>query len=161
MLTPNPGLILWTIATFLVLAYILKKFAWGPILESLRKREEHIRTSIERAEQAKDEAARTLEENRKQLARAEADVQRMLNEGRSLGEKMKNEVLDQANKQSRLMVEQARQQIERDKDAALAQLRGEVASLAIKAAEKILDETLDQAKQGKIVDAYLKTLPKN
>lgn len=161
MLEINPGLIVWTIVTFLLLVTVLRAFAWKPLLEALNKREEHVRSSLERAEHAKAEAERILEENRKQLAKAESESQRILTEGRALGDKLKNEMIEQANQQSRRMIDQAKQEIERDKDAALAQLRGEVANLAIKAAEKILDETLDQAKHRKIVDAFLKDLPKN
>ena len=74
MLNPNPGLILWTIFTFLILLVILRKFAWKPLMESLHKREETVRSSIERAETARQDAERLLEENRKQLARAEEKV---------------------------------------------------------------------------------------
>ena len=161
MLTPNPGLILWTIVTFVVLAILLRKMAWKPLLEALHKREEHVQSSLDRAEQAKAEAERILNENRQQLARVEAESHRILNEGRALGEKLKSEIVEQASQQSRKLLEQAKQEIERDKDAALAQLRGEVADLAIKAAEKILDETLDETKHRKLVDTYLKGLPKN
>ena len=161
MLTPNPGLIVWTIVTFILLVIILRKFAWKPLLEALNKREEHVRSSLERAEQAKTEAERILEENRKQLAQAESEAQRILSEGRALGDQLKNEMLEQANQQSRRMIDQAKHEIERDKEAALSQLRGEVADLAIKAAEKILDETLDETRHRKIVDASLKDLPKN
>lgn len=161
MLDINPGLIVWTIVTFGLLLMVLRMFAWKPLLEALSKREEHVRSSLERAEFAKQEAERILEENRKQLAKVESESSRILSEGRALGEKLKNEMIDQANQQSRRLIEQAKQEIERDKDAALSQLRGEVANLAIRAAEKILDETLDEAKQRKIVDAYLKDLPKN
>ena len=161
MLTPNPGLILWTFITFILLLVILRKFAWKPLLEALQRREEHVRNSIDRAEQAKQEAERLLEENRKQLAHAEEQAHRILGEGRALGEKLKSEIVEKANQQSRKMIDQAKLEIERDKDAALAQLRGEVANLAIKAAEKILDETLDENKHRKIVDTYLRELPKN
>src|SRR5258708_2343441 len=101
MLDPNPGLIVWTIVTFILLAFILRKFAWKPLLDALHKREEHVRQSIERAEQAKQDAERILEENRKQLANAEAEARRIMNEGRALSEKLKNELLEQANQQSR------------------------------------------------------------
>jgi F-type H+-transporting ATPase subunit b len=161
MLNPNPGLIIWTIITFVLLLIILKKFAWKPLLESLHKREETVRSSIERAENAKQEAERLLEENRKQLERAEQDGRRILNENRALAEKLKEEIIEKANQQSRKMIEMAKQEIERDKDAALLSLRGEVANLAIQAAGKILDETLDENKQRKLVDSYLKGLPKN
>ena len=161
MLDPNPGLMIWTFITFIALMFVLGKFAWKPLLEALRKREEHVRTSIERAELARQDAERILEENRKQLANAEREAQRILTEGRALGDMLKNEIVEQANQQSRRMVDQAKQEIDRDKEAALSQLRNEVASLAISAAEKILDETLDEQKQRKLVDTYLKGLPKN
>jgi F-type H+-transporting ATPase subunit b len=161
MLEINPGLIVWTIITFILLFLLLKKFAWKPLLQSLQNREEHIRVSIEQAEQAKQEAQHILEENRKQLAQAGSEVQRILNEGRTFGEKLKNEIVDKANQQSRRMIDQAKDEIERNKQAAIAQLRGEVANLAINAAEKIIEETLDENKHRKIVDAYLNGLPKN
>ena len=161
MLNPNPGLILWTIFTFLVLLVILRKFAWKPLLESLHKREETVRSSIERAETARQEAERLLEENKKQLARAEEEGRRILNEHRQLAEKLKSEIVENANQQSRRMVDQAKQEINRDKDAALNQLRNEVANLAIQAAGKILDESLDDAHHRKLIDTYLNSLPKN
>ena len=161
MLEPNPGLILWTIVTFLVLAFLLKKFAWKPLLQSLQQREEGIQHAIERAEQAKREAEQLLEENRKQLALAEQEGHRLLTEARALAEKLKSEIVESAQQQSRRVIDQARQEIDRDKDAALLQLRGEVANLAIQVAEKILGETLDDKKHRTIVDTYLKELPKN
>lgn len=161
MLEINPGLVVWTIVTFVLLAVVLRAFAWKPLLAALHKREEDVRSSLERAGHAKQEAERILEENRKQLAKADTEARRMLSEGRALGEKLKSEIVDQANRQSRTMIDQAKYEIERDKEAALSQLRGEVANLAIKAAEKILDESLDERRHRKIVDSYLKDLPKN
>jgi len=161
MLDVNPGLIVWTIVTFVLLVIVLRVYAWKPLLSALQQREEHVRSSLERAEQARAEAERILEDNRKQLANAGAEASRILAEGRSLGEKLKNELLEQANRQSRKMIDQAKQEIDREKDAALEKLRSEVASLAIGAAEKILDETLDENRHRKIVDGYLRDLPKN
>jgi F-type H+-transporting ATPase subunit b len=161
MLDPNPGLIIWTIVTFVLLLVVLRKFAWRPLLDALTKREEGVRGALERAERAREEAERLLEEHRKQVARSEAEAHRILAEGRALGEKLKHEIIEQANAQSRKLTEQAKQEIERDKDAALAALRGEVASLAIKAAEKILDETLDEKRHRAIVDSFMNNLPKN
>ncbi len=161
MLDPNPGLIAWTIVTFIILVLILRKFAWKPILKALQDREAHVQSTLERAEEARKEAARLLEENRKQLDRAEEEGRRIMTESRALGEKLKEEIIAKANQQSQRLVEQAKEEIDRDKQAALNQLRGEVASLAIKVAEKILDETLDETRHRKIVDAYLHQLPEN
>ncbi len=161
MLELNPGLIAWTIITFLLLVTVLRTFAWKPILGALKTREEGIRTTLERAEEARNEAARLLEEHRRQLQQAEQEGHRIMSESRALGDKLKEEIVTQAHQQSRRMIDQAKEEISRDKDAALSQLRSEVASLAITAAEKILDESLDDARHRKIVDAYLNQLPKN
>ncbi|HUL44192.1 MAG TPA: F0F1 ATP synthase subunit B [Bacteroidota bacterium] len=161
MLEPNPGLILWTIVTFLVLLFLLRKYAWKPLLDALQQREASVRRSVEQAEQAKQEAEQLVEEHRKQLEQAEHEGHRILNESRTLADKLKGEILESAQKQSQRMIEQARAEIGRDKDAALSQLRHEVASLAVQAAGKILDETLDDQKHRKIVDNYLKELPNN
>ncbi len=74
---------------------------------------------------------------------------------------MKSEIVEKANTQARRMIEEAREEIEREKGAALAELRGEVADLAIQAASKILDETLDASKHRKMVNSFLRQLPKN
>ncbi len=161
MLDPNPGLIIWTIVTFVLLLLVLRKFAWKPLLKALHDRESAIRGSIDHAENAKAEAERILAEHKRQLALASEGAQKILNEGRALGDKLKQEIVDQANQQSRRMVDQARLEIERDKDHALAQLRGEVATLALLAAGKILNETLDEKKHRALIDESLSKLPKN
>lgn len=161
MLDPNPGLIVWTIITFVLLLLILRKFAWKPILKALHDREHSIRDMFDHAETARVEAEKTLEENRRQLARAGEESQKILSEGRALGDKLKQEIMEQAHQQAKRMVEQARQEIQRDKDVAIAQLREEVATIALQAAGKILEEDLDDAKHRKIIDSSLQQLPKN
>ncbi len=161
MLDPNPGLIVWTIVTFVLLLIVLRKFAWKPLLAALHDRENSIRGTLENAEQVRNEAAGILEENRRQLALASEETHKILTEGRALGEKLKQEIVDQANQQSRRMVEQAKLEIERDKERALAQLRTEVATLALQAAGKILNETLDEKKHRALIDESLTRLPKN
>jgi F-type H+-transporting ATPase subunit b len=161
MLNPNPGLIVWTIITFALLVIVLRAFAWKPLLEALQKREDSVRDSLHRAEQARAEAERLIEENRRQLALAGQEGKRILNESRTLAQQLQKELTDKAQEQSRKMIDQARAEIERNKDAALVQLRGEVAALALGAAEKILSETLDDAKHRRIIDTYLNDLPAN
>jgi F-type H+-transporting ATPase subunit b len=160
MLDVNPGLILWTIITFLILLVILRKLAWKPLLGALTAREENIRTTLEETARAQDEARRLLEENRRQLAEAEAQAQRVIREGREMGEKLRAEILEKAQASSRALVDQAREEIRREKDAALGQLRSEVADLAVMAAGKIIDANLDPARHRALVDAALRELPK-
>ncbi len=160
MLDINPGLIIWTIITFIIVLLILRAAAWKPLLAALTAREEQIRSSLQHAEQAQQQAQRLLEENRQQLAAAEEQSQRIIREGRNLGERLKAEIMEKANASSRHMIEQAKEEIKREKEAALVQLRGEVADLAITAAGKILDANLDTAKQRQLVDAAIKDLNK-
>jgi F-type H+-transporting ATPase subunit b len=157
----NPGLIVWTIITFIVVLAILRVTAWKPLLAALTSREEKVRSSLERAEKAQQEAQRLLEENQRQLARAEEQSQRIIREGREMGEKLKGEIVDKANASSRHMIDQAKDEIAREKEKALTQLRTEVADLAIAAAGKLLDANLDTPKQRQLVDASIRELNKS
>jgi F-type H+-transporting ATPase subunit b len=158
MLELNPGLIVWTLITFVAVLLILSKTAWKPLVGALTKREEEIRTSIAQAESANAEAKRLLEENKRQLAMAEAQSQAVVREGRQLGDRLKAEIVEKANASARQMVEQAKEEIRREKDAALLALRGEVADLAVTAAGKIIDETLDVNKHRALVDTVIKDI---
>ncbi len=157
----NPGLIIWTIITFICLAIMLAKFAWKPMLKVLSEREDKIRSALEEADHARAEAAELIKQNQKNLARAEEDYQRMIREGKALAEKMKEEIVAKAKQQARQELEQASEEIQRNVDAAKLQLRAEIADLAIKATEKILEETLDENKQKKLFDSVINQLPKN
>jgi F-type H+-transporting ATPase subunit b len=160
MLDINPGLIVWTIITFLVALAILRLTAWKALVGALTAREEKIRASIEQAEQSRGEAQRLLEEYKRQLALAEEQSQRIIREGRELGERLKSEILEKANAGARYMIDQAKEEIGREKEKALLDLREEVADLAIGAAEKILDANLDRAKQRQLVDGMINTIGK-
>jgi F-type H+-transporting ATPase subunit b len=160
MLEINPGLIIWTIFTFVIVLAILRATAWKPLLGALTAREEKIRLSLTEAQNAQQQAQALLEENRKQLALAEEQSQRIIREGRDLGERLKAEILEKANASARSAVEQACEEIQREKESALTQLRSEVADLAIQAAGKILDANLDTAKQRALVDAVIRDINK-
>jgi F-type H+-transporting ATPase subunit b len=157
----NPGLIVWTIITFLVLLSVMKKFAWKPILEMLEEREAKIRTALDEADRARVEAAEMLKQNEKNLSRAEEEYQKMIREGKALAEKLKEDIVAKAKQQAQQEVKLATEEIQRNVDAAKLQLRAEVADLAIKATEKILEETLDEKKQKQLIDSVMNQLPKN
>lgn len=160
LLDVNPGLIFWTIVTFLILLFILKKTAWKPILQALKEREDNIRASLEKAEQARKEAEEILEKNRKNLSEAEEQVKKIIEEGREYASKLRNEIISRANVEAQKMLENAKQEIENKKQEALTELKGIVADLSIQAAEKILEETLDKEKHKKLVEKLIQNLPK-
>jgi len=161
MLNVDPGLIIWTIITFFILLLLLRLTAWKPIMKALAAREENIRTSLAKAEKARDDAERILLENKKNLEQAEEQVQKTLKDGRALAEKMRQEVTNKANDEARRMIAQAKDQIEREKQEALKELRAEVAHLAVSAASRIIEEQLDEKKHKKIVDKFIDDLPDN
>ncbi|MEK7264147.1 MAG: F0F1 ATP synthase subunit B [Bacteroidota bacterium] len=161
MLEINPGLIAWTLLVFVVLLVLLKSVAWKPIIEALRKREESIHEALDTAAKAQREAEKLLAEHRAQLAKMNDEAARILQEAKHNAEKMKSEIINQAHATTHQMIDRAKEEISRDKDAAIQSLRKEVASLAILAAGKILDESLDEQKHRHIVDSFLENLPKN
>ena len=161
LLAPNLGLIVWITITFLALLFVLKKYAWGPITTALSEREERITESMEQADRALSEAKKLQADNTKARKEAEAERQRLIREAREAADHLRSEEIANTKTQILTLQEQAKQEIERERDSALDSLRMEVADLAISAAEKILNENLDESRQKKIVDDFLSTLSKN
>jgi F-type H+-transporting ATPase subunit b len=127
----------------------------------LEERESKIRIALEEADRARTEAAEMLKQNEKNLARAEEEYQKMIREGKAFAEKLKEDIVTKAKQQAQQELKLATEEIQRNVDAAKLQLRAEVADLAIKATEKILEETLDEKRQKKLIDSVMNQLPKN
>lgn len=161
LLQPNAGIVFWTAVVFGIVFALLWRFAWGPITSALEQRETTIDASIRRAEAALADAKRIQADNEKARREAEQDAQRIIREAREGADQLRQEEIEKTRASIRTMQEQARQEIEREKQGALNELRSEVASLAIAAAEKILRENLDEQRQRKLVDDFLGQLPRN
>ena len=161
LLDVNPGLIIWTVITFVILLFILKKVAWKPILNSLDERETFIKDSLDRAEKARIEAEKLFEQNKANLEKADEEAQKVIEQGKEYAEKMKNQILDQSKDEAKKMIDVAKAEIERKNLEAFNSLKSQIAEIAISAAEKIIREDLDKAKQAKLVDKYIEDLSKN
>jgi F-type H+-transporting ATPase subunit b len=161
LLTLNPGMIIWTFITFGILLWVLKRFGWKPLLNSLEKREERIHADIQRSEHAREEAERLLSEHKKMMNAAEIEARKIIDESRKTAEKLKADIVDAASAQAAQITVQAKSEIQREKETALAQLRGEVADLAILAASRILQESMDDARNRTLVENFISGLPKN
>lgn len=161
LLSVNPGLIIWQIIIFIILLFILKKVAWKPLLSALHTREQSIRDSIDNAEKIKKEAEALAEQNKRNLAEANAQSMKIINESKEIASKMRDELMLKAQDESRKLIEQAKIEIKQEKESAMADLRNEVSDLAIKAAEKILKDNLDENKQRKIVNDFISQIPSN
>ncbi|MBV6479477.1 MAG: ATP synthase subunit b [Ignavibacteria bacterium] len=161
LLSVNPGLIIWQLVIFVILLFILKKIAWKPLLTSLHSREQHISDSIEKAEKLHEDAKSLVEQHKQNLAEANSQSMKIINDSKEMANKLKDEIVSKAQEDSRKLIEQAKAEIKHEKETAMADLRNEVSDLAIKAAEKILQDNLDEAKQKKIVNDFISQIPKN
>jgi F-type H+-transporting ATPase subunit b len=161
LLQVKPGLLIFTIITFLIVAGILAKFAWKPIVAALEDRERNIEDSLGQAERALAEAKAIQADNEKARREAEVQARKILSDAREDAERTATELREQAAQRIAQMEAQASADIERQKEQALAELRSEVAGLAITAAEKILREKLDAGEQRRLVDRFIDTLPRN
>jgi len=159
LVQPDPGLIIWTIITFLLLLFILKKAAWKPLLSALQKREDTIANSIQKAEQAKVDAEKLLKEHSERLAQAEAEAQRIINEGRQLAEKIKENITTEAKAISDKIIKESKEEIEKSRQAAIESLKKDISQIAILAASKIISENLDEKVDKKLVDKMIENLP--
>jgi F-type H+-transporting ATPase subunit b len=161
LLDVNPGLMIWTVITFIVLLFILKRVAWKPILTALDKRENDIKESLAQAEKAKDEAKKILEENQANLAKAEEESKKIIEQGRTYAQSFKEQLIKDSKDQAKKIVDDASSEIQRRKDAAFEELKGQIAEIAVNAAEKIIKESLDAQKSKQVIDKYLNEVTKN
>ena len=159
LVTPELGTIIWTLVTFVILFFLLKRFAWGPLLQMLDEREKSVKDSLEAAERARAEADETLRRNQEILAGARRETQALLEQGRKESETMRAEILAQARQEAQGLVEQGKRQIQFEQKQAIDSLRAHVADLAIGAAEKLIHAELDDAGHRELVADYVKSLP--
>ncbi len=158
LITPDPGTVLWTVITFIVLAGLLAKFAWKPLLTTLQERERTIRESLEQAQKARAEGEETLRRNQEILSQARRETAAILEQGKREAETLRAEILAQARKEAQDLVEQGKRQVQFEQKQAMEQLRRQVADLAIQAAERLITRSLDDSAQRQLVDDYVRGL---
>jgi len=142
LLTPALGLIIWTLLAFLVVFFILKKYAWPSILGGLRKREQTIADSLAQAEKIRTEMAQMKSENEAILAKAREERAQMLKEARETKDKIINEAKEQAKVESNKIISDAQEAINAQKMAALTEVKNQVGKLVIEVTEKVLRKEL-------------------
>ncbi|MDX2429462.1 MAG: F0F1 ATP synthase subunit B [Bacteroides sp.] len=149
LVTPGIGLIFWTTLFFLILLFILGKFAWPAILTAIKARNESIKQALDAAEKAKEEMAKLQADNQKILAEAKAERDAMMKEAKQLKDKLIAEAKDEATQEGKRLVTNARESIQAEKKAAINDLKKQVANLSMDIAEKILRQKLEDSKAQK------------
>ncbi len=147
----NPGLMFWTIVTFVILFLVLRKLAWKPILEALENRENTIKDSLEEAAKNREESQRLLAEHNKKLVEVGTETQKLLEEGRSLGEKMKREILVRAKEEAEDIITRGKHEIGLERDKAISEIRKNAVDISITAASKIIKKSLTEEDHKRLV----------
>ena len=143
MIEPGIGLLFWMTLTFIILLFLLAKFAWKPILNAVNDREVSIIDALNQAKLAKQEMAQLKEDNERILREARAERDGILKEARDMKDKIVNQAKDSAKVEGEKMMEAARQSIQTEKNAAMADIKTQIGTLSVSIAENILKEKLD------------------
>jgi len=152
----DPGLFIWSITTFMVLFFVLAKFAWKPLLKMLQDREDMIRTSLDDAEKAKVELERLNEESEAIMAKARSEAQTILADGKAAAEKVKEDTVAKAKEQANKIREDTEKQILVEKDKAIADIKQEVVNISLSVAEKLIHKNLSDADNKALIEESLK-----
>ena len=162
LLIPEVGLVVFQTIAFLLLMFLLAKFAWKPVLAAIKERENSIDDALNKAELAKQEMARLTSQNEELMKQARAERDEILKEAKILKDSIVNEAKTSAQTEGAKLIEKARIEIENQKKAALAELKGQVSTLSLDIAERVLRSQLDdKAKQQDLVNSLLKDVELN
>lgn len=162
LVTPGIGLVFWTVLIFLLLLFLLRKFAWKPINNAVKNREESIRSALEAADVAKEEMKQLQADNEKIIKEARAERDQMMKEAKQVKETIISEAREKADIEARKMIEIARMNIQNEKASAISEIKKQVAKLSVDIAESILREELkDDKKRKELVDKLLEDIKLN
>ena len=156
LVTPDVGLLFWTLVSFIILYLILRKFAWGPILAAVKEREESIKAALDAADNAKKEMENLKADNEKILNEAKTERETMLKEAREMKSKLISDAENEAKAKAKTMVEAAKTAIQNEKNSAMNELKNTVVDLSVGIAEKLISEELaDKDRQLKMIEEIL------
>jgi F-type H+-transporting ATPase subunit b len=155
----NPGLIFWTIITFVVVAIVLRWKAWGPILSLVEEREKQIKNAIESAKRERAEAEKMLEEQKRAIAEARRESAEMVRKSQAEMATFKDNMMAEARKRAEEEMVTARRQIQEEKAKAIAEVKSMAVDLALMATEKLIGEKMDDSKHRAMAEQFIDQLP--
>jgi F-type H+-transporting ATPase subunit b len=160
LLQPDTGLMIWTVVTFLCLVFVLKKFAWKPLLQALNDREAGIKRAIDEAQSARQTAEQLKAQYEKELAQGHDKVQVLLAQAAADAQKVRERMLKEAEEDAQRLSASTRRQLEEEKAKVLRDIRKEVAGLSILAAEKLIRHSMNQKAQDELLNDFFEDLDK-
>lgn len=156
----NFGLMLWTVVTFVLLLAVLAKFGWKPLIESIQAREEYLREERRAAEAARAEALRIQKELETRLAEIDAKSRAALAQAASEGEALRAQMKSAAEADAKKVRDKTMAELNEEKRRLVAELRGEVASLSVMAAEKLVRQSINEQVKHSVMDSFFKDMEK-
>ncbi len=158
LLAINPGLMIWTIVSFLIFVFLLRKLAWGPIMSGLDMREKGIRDSIEQAERNREESEKILDEQKEALRRTHEEAKEMIARSRDSAEKEGNRIIEKARKEGDDLIERARAEIRSEERRAVEEVRRQAVDIALDAAGRLIRKSLETEDHRRIVEDFIARL---
>jgi F-type H+-transporting ATPase subunit b len=155
---PATNELIWGAVAFFILLFLMYRTVWPQVNKLYRERRAGIEGRLEQAEKEREEAEQLLQQYRERLAAAEDETQRILEEARANAERVRKDLLGKAENDAERQLERARQTIRAERDQAIRQLRGEVATLAVELASRVVEDSLDRDRQLRLVDRYIDRL---
>lgn len=141
---------------FLVLLFLIKKFAWGPVMDMMKKREEYVANEIESAENSRIEAEKAANEAAEQLKQTKLEAQKIIEDAKNAGVKQEQDIIESARQEAERIKKAAQQDIQNEKEKALQALQDQVASLSVLIASKVIEKELSEQDQEKLINEFLK-----
>lgn len=160
LLSPDTGLMIWTIISFLILVILLRAFAWGPLLASIDAREKGLRDERERAERAREESEKIQQDLEKRLAGATDEARSLVAQASKDAEALRRKLKGEAEEEAKGMIEKTRSQLEDEKNKLVGELRREVASLSVSAAEQLMKKSVDEKVRKDVLEDFFAELEK-
>jgi F-type H+-transporting ATPase subunit b len=161
MLQLEPGMIIWTWATFVVLMVLLYRVAWKPLVAMIDERDKAIAEGLRKAEQAREEAESLMKEQKEKLAKTHDEAKAMLETSKKTAENTKTDLINQAREEANKIIERGKADLERERHDAVFKMKKDISALVVQAASKLIGMSLDEKKHQELIEESIQKLDKN
>jgi F-type H+-transporting ATPase subunit b len=158
MLEVHGGLLAWTVLTFLLLLVVLKKVAWGPVLDALDARENEIKDALNAAEKAREEAKRVSSDYEDSIQKAQAQAQQIIADAKTAGEKVKLDLEAIASEKADEIIKKAKAQIDAERIKVISEIKTVAVEISLSAAAKVIEKNLDSDDNRKLINEALESI---
>ena len=155
LLTPNPGLMVWTTLTFFILYGVLYKFAWGPLTKALDERQKKIQESLEQADKAREQADESLQKYEEMMKEARQEAQELIDQSKQTADALRSDILKKAEADANAQLERAKKEIDLERDKAIAEIKVLAVELSMSATTKAIGKALDKKDHEKLITEAL------